>query len=377
MKGIGLYIHIPFCLSKCSYCDFYSMPCKEVPDFYIKRLIEEHDYRRTQSSGYWSSVYIGGGTPSLLSEKAILSLFASINPYCLPGAEITYECNPSDVNGTLISVLQHAGVNRISLGIQTFSDKKLQFCGRRSSALTNHNALNLIEKAGFLHFSADLIAGLPPADEDIPQLINDIDQLISYKVDHISLYSLSIEDGTPLYYQFQRDPSLINEEHADNLWIIGRDYLEKNGFRQYEVSNFSLNNGQSKHNTKYWNMEDYAGIGSGATGTYFTGKTAVRYTNTLILEDYLHKDFHIQEDRQVITENEYINEFLMMGFRKIEGINPDEFCRRFKIPLKNRIDPAFSSWVERGKAVVRPNGNFALTSEGMLFLNSFLLQIIE
>ncbi len=377
MKGIGLYIHIPFCVSKCSYCDFFSMPCAKVPDYYIERLIEEHEHRRKQCIGYWSSVYVGGGTPSMLSSSAIQSLFLAITPFCLPGAEITFECNPSDVTEKLLYTLKRAGVTRISLGIQSFSDKKLQFCARRSGAKMHHKALKLIQKAQFLHFSADMIVGLPPLEDDLPQLIDDIEQLISYKVDHISLYSLCVEEGTPLYYQIEKNSNLIDKQYIDELWIQARNYLEKKGFMQYEVSNFARDNAQSKHNMLYWNMKDYAGIGSGATGTFYREKTVERYTNTMNLSNYLQKDFSIQEERLVLSEKDYKNEFLMMGFRKREGVSPNDFYERFGTLLTDYIEPTFTKWLNKGQALVLPTGNYALTSEGLLFLNSFLLEILQ
>lgn len=376
MNSAGLYIHIPFCISKCSYCDFFSISGTEIPDSYITRLIQEHEYRKNQANALWSSVYVGGGTPSLLSEKHIARLFAAVLPNCTKDVEITFECNPDDVRPELISALKDSGVTRISLGIQSFSNEKLEFCKRRSSKEINEKALELIQKADFHHFSADLIAGLPPLNDDGNQLMYDISRLISFGVDHISLYALTLEEGTPLFNQVKHNPQLIDESKSDELWIMGRDYLEAHGFSQYEVSNFASEKNQSVHNKKYWNMENYAGIGAGATGTFYNGASALRFTNTLNIEEYIHCAFNEQEEKITINENDCINEYLMMGFRTLNGIKPSVFYERFGIPLATRIEPSFSLWLKNQKAVITADGNYALNRDGLLLLNTFLMEII-
>ena len=376
MKNAGLYIHIPFCISKCSYCDFYSIPGSIIPESYINRLIQEHTYRKNQANALWSSVYVGGGTPSLLSEKQISVLFNTIRQNCTRDAEITFECNPDDVRPELICVLKDSGVTRISLGIQTFSNEKLKFCKRRSSKEINEKALELIQKADFPHFSADLITGLPPFKDDQNQLFYDISSLLSFGVDHISLYSLTLEEGTPLFDQVMHNPELLDESSNDELWIKGRDFLEAQGFTQYEVSNFASEKNQSIHNKKYWNMEDYAGIGAGATGTLYKGSSALRFTNTRNIDDYLHRDFSDQEEKLILNLEECMNEYLMMGFRTLNGINPSVFYERFGIPLSNRIEPFFTTWQNNQKAVITPDGNYALNRNGLLFLNTFLMEIL-
>lgn len=377
MNEAALYIHIPFCVSKCSYCDFFSIPCGKVSESYIDRVLEEHDYRKNMFPAKWSSVYVGGGTPSLLSNEQILKLFSVIKPNCIPQAEVTFECNPDDVTGELLSVLIAAGVTRISLGIQTFCDAALKFCKRRSTKEINHKALSLVKAAGFPHFSADIISGLPPQPANEESLYSDIDSVISYGVDHISLYSLTIEDETPLYNEIMKNPSLINEEASDELWIKGRDYLITKGYYQYEVSNFAKKNAESIHNCTYWNMKTYLGLGAGAAGTIFSGNTAVRTMNSQNIEEYLTKPFSDQEESLYLDEDACMNEYLMMGFRKIEGVDPKDFFSRFNLPLEKLIEPVFTKWRNMKRAIIHPSGSLALTQDGMLFLNTFLLEILK
>ncbi len=375
METAALYVHIPFCLSKCTYCDFFSLPVNSVPNGYVERLIEEHEYRK--KNYLWSSVYIGGGTPSLLRHPDIVQFFNIVKPNCTSDAEITFECNPGDVTEELLKTLADCGVNRLSLGIQTFSDEKLAFCKRRSTGSINHSALELIKKAHFPHFSVDLISGLPPAADDAESLCSGILSVMDYGADHISLYSLTVEEGTPLYNQVQLNPSLLDEEHNDNVWISGRDFLNNNGFHQYEVSNFAREGCQSRHNKTYWDMKTYEGLGAGAVGTEFSGNTAQRYTNSTSIDCYINRPFQEQEERFMLGPDDCINEFCMMGFRKIEGVNGMEFKKRFGFDISRKIEPVFSRWINDNRAHITANGNYALTESGLLFLNSFLIELFS
>lgn len=377
MNDVSLYVHIPFCKSKCSYCDFFSLPQPSINDTYVERLIVEHDYRKNKHEiGAWNTVYFGGGTPSLLKTEQIIHLFQHIKPYCTENAEITFECNPDDISCELLTCLKKVGVNRISIGIQSFCNSKLLLSKRRSTSEINHSALSLIQSYNFNHFSADLIAGLPPQDKDSKILIHDIETLLQYSVDHVSLYSLTLEKGTMLYDQWKKNPQLIDEQLIDEQWILGRDYLQSNGFLQYEVSNFSKPDAQSSHNCCYWNMNSYVGLGAGATGTMIKNNNAIRYTNSTCIESYCSLDFSHQEEQILLSSEECISEYLMMGFRKTQGIHPSVFYERFGFSIKDRIEPIFSQWKEKGLAIVTKDGNYSLNAQGLLFLNSFLMLIL-
>lgn len=381
----ALYIHIPFCASKCSYCDFYSIACVQMPAWYIKRLEEEFLFRQKKFGiRKIKTIYFGGGTPSFLFSNVeffddIVHFFKTLKPYLAENAEITFECNPDDVSKELCEFLKFLGVNRISLGIQTFNDKKLTFHNRRSTKKINNRALKIIQKAGFAHFSADLISGLIPLgnlQEEEKELFKAIDILIKNKVDHISLYSLIIGYDTPLEKFLDMYPSFNDEELSDSLWIAGRDYLESKGFEQYEVSNFSLPGGESQHNLCYWNMDSYLGIGAGATGSlFFEGGIVQRYENTENLDEYLKKDFLESQENESIEKKDAIFEYLMMGFRKVKGIDEKVFYNRFKEKIENYIEPSFSNW-EKKNLSKKENGFYALTKEGLSYLNLFLQELL-
>lgn len=381
----ALYIHIPFCASKCSYCDFYSIACDQVPSWYIKRLEEEFLFRQQKFGiNKIKTVYFGGGTPSYLFHDVeffddIVHFFKTLKPYLAENAEITFESNPDDISKELCEFLQLLGVNRISLGIQSFNDKKLTFYNRRSTKKINNQALKIIQKARFQHFSADLISGLIPlgnVQEEEKELFAAIDRLISFGVDHISLYSLIIGFDTALEKFLDMYPSFIDEELSENLWISGCEYLESKGFTQYEVSNFSLPGGESQHNLCYWNMDSYLGIGAGATGSlFFEDGNVERYENTENLDEYVQKDFLESQKNESIEKKDAIFEYLMMGFRKVKGIDENVFYNRFKEKIETYIEPSFSNWEKKNHAK-KENGFYALTKEGLNFLNLFLQELV-
>lgn len=446
-----LYVHIPFCKSKCSYCDFFSVPLaadSPIPDSYVDALLNEAAYRKhLHGISIWSSIYLGGGTPGLLSPAQLKRLLEGLYKICPPqsDAEITLEVNCADIAeknacgfSDYLESASAAGINRISAGIQSFNDRALRAVGRRSSSAQIKNALENLRQwrngnssagARFFPdsdsaarglssrtrvplppscrcFSCDLIAGLPCLSSD--DFCAGIHELISYDPDHISLYSLMIEAGTPLEKQIAEGLIVRDEEAADEQWFSGRDILEKAGYRQYEVSNFAKAGFESVHNRAYWKMKDYIGIGCAAVGTV----GSVRYTGTRDIKAYtdfwtgfnpippddtdcfrriadcyacagisafaseqaaVPESVSVQEH---ISPDEAVTEFLMMGFRLLEGISASEFKKRFGLELKDFIEPVFSRWQKRGLAET-DGENRRLTKEGLLFLNEFLAEIVS
>lgn len=415
-----LYVHIPFCKSKCSYCDFFSVPLAVdsfIPDSYIDALLNEAAYRkRLHGISLWSSIYLGGGTPGLLSPAQLKRLLEGLYKLCPPQADIetTLEVNCADIaekdaDGfcSYLEEVSEAGINRISAGIQSFSDRTLRAVGRRSSSAQIKSALENLRqwrKKGCIasrafaslpplgrSFSCDLIAGLPCLSTD--DFCAGIHELIGYEPDHISLYSLMIEKGTPLEKQISEGLIVLDEDTADEQWLLGRDILEKAGYRQYEVSNFAKAGFESVHNRAYWKMKDYIGLGCAVVGTV----GSVRYTGTHDIKTYT--DFWtglkkgastfasegVAENLVVpewvsaqehISSDEAITEFLMMGFRLSEGISASEFKKRFGLELRNFIEPVFTNWQKRGLAET-DGENRRLTKEGLLFLNEFLVETVS
>jgi len=394
MNKLPLYIHIPFCVSKCAYCDFFSLECgnfdhenldknrKRVKDAYIDALLLDAEKKvKKYHIDEWKSIYVGGGTPSLLTCSQIKKLFTSLYKICKPSqnAEISFEANPDDISPCFLDCLNSVFVNRLSVGIQSFDDAVLSTVGRRSNAQGNRNSLkcicdNWVNKMGN-HFTADLIAGLPYQKNK--QFLDGISELISYKCDHISLYSLMLEEGTPLTKSINTGKIPYDFNKADYQWILGRNKLEKEGFSQYEVSNFCKPNCESRHNMSYWQLEDYIGIGAGATGTVtINSKNAFRWTGVKNITEYCNTQ---NATTEIVSLSERREEFLMMGFRTLRGVNAFEYKRRFNTTLEADIGNIFEIWHKKKlaqKHIINGIEFWALNAKGLLWLNKFLQEII-
>ncbi|MBQ6029784.1 MAG: radical SAM family heme chaperone HemW [Treponema sp.] len=288
-----LYVHIPYCLQKCGYCDFFSASAPCVPPEYVRAVARqlEHLAHSFCVEG-WKSVYIGGGSPSLLDAEDLEFLCASIKAAALnkdapldENCEWTIEMNPETVSRPLLEKAASCGINRLSVGIQCKNDKVLRAIGRRANERDIEKAAELIKNFWPHEWSADLIAGLPfQTKKDIER---DIDFVERNGAKHVSLYSLTLEEGTPLKGAIDAGKIPYDEEAAEELWLYGRDLLEGKGFAQYEVSNFARPGFESIHNGAYWAQESYLGAGAGAAGTIYGKPTGWRYTNVLDAAEYI------------------------------------------------------------------------------------------
>lgn len=283
-----LYVHIPYCLQKCGYCDFFSASAPCVPPEYVRAVARQLEHlAHSFCVEEWKSVYIGGGTPSLLGAEDLEFLCASIKAAAPLAAncEWTIEMNPETVSRPLLEKAASCGINRLSVGIQCKNDKVLRAIGRRASERDIEKAAELIKDFWPRQWSADLIAGLPfQTKKDIER---DIDFIERNGAKHVSLYSLTLEDGTPLKGSIDAGKIPYDEEAAEELWLYGRDLLEGKGFLQYEVSNFARPGFESLHNGAYWAQENYLGAGAGAAGTIYGKPTGWRYTNVLDAAEYM------------------------------------------------------------------------------------------
>ncbi|MCR5613432.1 radical SAM family heme chaperone HemW [Treponema sp.] len=394
-KEISIYIHIPFCKSKCIYCDFFSKAdCEKYLDSYTHALCNEISfYAKKFCNTTVNTIYIGGGTPSLLSVQQLTRIFSALKNnfiFAKRNFEFTVELNPDDVTEDLIDFLQKSEVNRISLGIQTLKDDTLKLIQRRASRQTCLNALSIINKKFLKRFSVDLISSLP--GENFNDIKASIDEVIKYLPEHISLYSLCIEEDTKLYNLVQDKKIDYDSDIADQLWITSRDYLESKGFSQYEVSNFSRGKkSQSLHNLTYWHLKSYLGFGSGATGSLFKNDfdlpdmtESFRYTNTRDIKTYIdfwNSDFcttKIPCEKEIIDRSTEEFEFLMMGLRLRKGFSKKEYEKRFcdvQPKLFNAESDFIKNWKEKKLfSETEEDGDifYALTEEGILYLNSFL-----
>ena len=395
----ALYVHIPFCLSKCDYCDFFSVSYKnKIPDSFVLALIKEASFYATlYNIESWNTIYIGGGTPSLLQIQQIECLLNALNAMPLNNGssdrEVTVEMNPETASKELLDVASACGVKRISLGIQSLSDSALNSVNRRCKASIARKSLEMVKKYWRGDLNLDVIAGLPCASTC--DFVSSLKEILSYNPQHVSLYSLSIEDGTPLERNIKRGKIKLDEDEGDTQWLLGRDILLERGFSHYEVSNFALTGHESLHNLTYWRQKDYIGIGPGASGTIYNADGSKRWTNTHNIEKYIDFWTHVEPleciskekliDR-IPCENEVIDlqnaeyEFLMMGLRVKEGVSESEYNRRFKnlLPykgnLKTRLYSSNGVWEDfiKTKKAKFQNGRAFLLEEGMLFLNLLL-----
>lgn len=408
-NNFSLYIHIPFCFSKCEYCDFFSIPCHYISDDYVKALCNEILFRFSRLREFNSNVkintiYIGGGTPSLLTTHQFEYLCNSIKKTISISeeCEFTVEVNPDDVSKELLHLFEDLGVNRISCGIQSMNDLSLKFVKRRADENKNIKALNLFDKFWRGQLSLDMIAGLPFETENTFE--NGLKQIISYNPNHISLYTLTLEEGTELYKKIDNGEIDYDFDFSDKLWLIGKSLLEENQYSQYEVSNFSRKGFECKHNMSYWHHKSYLGCGSGGTGTIYCNKIAFRYTNITEIEKYIsfwtketidspifnlplifktdihqplnlkNTDFDFQYS-EIVDEKTSEFEFFMMGLRTLEGVSSENYERIFSKKINQNFCNLMENWKDKGLAEIRIYENdiiYSLNSKGILFLNKFL-----
>ena len=370
----SLYVHVPFCSGLCDYCDFYSVLL--IDDGRLQRFIDVllEDARRlfeTYKPSALPSLYIGGGTPSVLSAAGIRSLLHGLSEviarYCPPPDEVTIEANPESACEAFLAAAREGGVTRLSLGLQSFYAPARQAVGRFGAADKTllHQRLALAAEYFPAAFSGDLISGLPLQSEQV--LLDDIAALLSYKPAHVSLYALTVEPETPLAASETAKTLLPPPDEADRLWLCGRDALEKAGFAQYEVSNFCLAGKESCHNVRYWRMQNWLALGPSASATIIDDQngTGLRYT--------IPADTDSTTDNAVFEELDtptLIKESFLMGFRYIEGPDEDLFRKRFRKPIGDLIPKTIDKW--RTQGLFRTD-KIALTKEGLLFLHHFLL----
>lgn len=322
MKSV--YIHIPFCSSICSYCDFSKFYYNEDwVNQYLEALNNEIDLN--YKGEVLNTLYIGGGTPSCLNIEQLTKLFNIIKRFNLSTkVEFTFECNVENINKEKLEFLYKKGVNRLSIGVQTFNNDLLKILNRHHTKEEVIEKINLAKSIGFNNINVDLIYAIPKEDMNI--LKNDLDLFLSLNINHISTYSLIIEPNTKLYIDKFKN---IDEDLDYEMYKYICTKLKKNGYNHYEISNFAKDGYESYHNLTYWNNEEYYGFGLGASG-YVNG---IRYDNTKSLNKYLNKNY-IYESHKLELKETMENEFIL-GLRKVKGINKKFFQDKYNINIKD------------------------------------------
>lgn len=381
----ALYVHVPFCKNKCAYCDFYSVTGETVAFFlskekksdscsrFIKKILTDvDDITSLFHTEHFSSIYIGGGTPSLLSSEDIFYLARNLIQKAVPHAECTIELNPESVSSEFIDTAIEGGINRFSLGVQTFSAQILQSQNRITALADIENALQVlyrVQKTRHVKVSCDLIVGFP--SQTAEQVRADIRALLQYEIHHISVYTLCTADA-----QYDRE-----NDAADFLFDCAEAELCNAGFTRYEVSNFAQGACyESAHNKAYWHLQPYFGVGPSAVGTFFLHSdggwhnrleiTAVRTAGYADVNGWFQTRFPYTVET-ISSENE-IKDFLLMGLRLREGIDKTKFFTRFHVVFDDMLAHTIKKFSRM--IAVNTDKKFSLTNEGINFLSQFLVE---
>lgn len=369
----GIYIHIPFCASRCIYCDFFSTTRLEKRSRYVDALCQEMEQRRQEIfSGEEpvSTLYIGGGTPSQLSITDLQRLFGKIiSIYQLaPDAEVTMECNPEDITPEFLSELKKTPVNRLSFGLQTFDDRRLQLLHRRHTSQKAIEAVGLSQKAGFQNISIDLIFGFPgesPADWEA-----DVRKALALNVRHISAYSLMYEEGTQLTrLRDEGKITPIDDELSLKMYEQLIDLLATGGFEHYEISNFALPGFRSRHNSSYWQGTPYLGLGAGAHS--YDGKR--RRWNCSSLDLYIKgvNSSSSYYETEELSPADLYNEYVMTRLRTCDGISLKEFRSKFSDELTTYFNKMSSAHLQSG-CLEKADGKMRFSRKGLFISDSIL-----
>ena len=372
---LGIYVHVPFCRSKCAYCDFYSLTTKDdkIVDGYLDAICAHIKESGSLAPGYRvDTIYFGGGTPTFFGADGMATILTTIrrNFDVDNNAEITFEANPDSISDRLLHRLHAEGFNRVSLGVQTDDDEILKAIGRPHNYAQAVTAIDRIKRAGFKNLSLDLIYGLP--GQTLRGWEETLDHVLRQNPDHISCYGLKLEPGTPLYeYRDQYDiPS--DDDQAD-MYLAAVENLESRGYRQYEISNFCKRGMFSRHNMKYWTGGEYLGFGPSASSD-FAGK---RFTLVRDVQAYMNgilKGGEVMEEVQEIPLRERAGEYLMLRLRTSSGISRQEYEKMFLLPF-DPIEEVMRKY--RGIYTARTDqGRWRLNAKGFLISNSIISDLL-
>lgn len=374
-KPLSLYIHIPYCKKKCAYCDFvsYANSCSSA-DEYCEAVIKELE-SYTLDDYVVRTVFFGGGTPSLLEPKLTDNILSAIYRRCNVDrtAEITIECNPCTLDLAKLAAYKAMGINRLSVGVQSFDDELLRLIGRAHDSVTAENSILCGKKAGFENINVDLMFAIPTQTE--AQLVASLEKCIALAPSHISLYSLILEDGTPLKQWVDEGKLAATDVETElQMYHTSRELLKSAGYEQYEVSNFAKHGYESRHNTVYWERGEYIGLGC-AAHSFFAGS---RYENTCELMTYIRQANceKRKADKQAVTPNDAAEETVMLGLRMNKGISEKDFFEAAGFDINIQCRASLDRLTSEG-LIAHGNGRIYVTDEGRDVLNYVILQLVS
>ena len=357
-----LYLHIPFCKRICTYCDFYKVGAVELLPRVVEAMHEELEARRNYlSDRRLSSIYFGGGTPSLLAPEQVEHLIAHARELfdCSEVGEITLEANPDDLTADYVARLRDTSINRLSLGIQSFDDRVLRFMNRRHSAVEAVEAVERLRRAGYDNLSIDIIFGVGGFGDD--HLRESLERAIALDVEHISAYHLTVEERTRLGLMVRKgEYTPVSEECSEREYALVEEMLGGAGYEHYEVSNYAKRGRRAQHNSAYWAGVEYLGIGAGAHS--FSGDDRTWCISTA--KEYAERDFRFESEQ--LSTTDHLNEYIMTSLRRIEGINLRHIEERFGAAQRSRVVAAAKSWIEGGVLCLEGESLAIPTSQFML-----------
>ncbi len=377
-KPLGIYIHVPFCRSKCEYCDFYSLGGglnKESMDLYLQAILAHIKETAQRVVGYSvDTVYFGGGTPSFFGARGLCRILTEIDRrfHLEKDAEITLEANPDSVSAPSLEKLRRAGFNRISIGVQTDLDEQLKALGRPHTYKQAQMAVSQARRAGFQNISVDLMFGLPSQSRE--QWMSTLRNVLDLKPDHISCYGLKVEPGTRLW-DYKDCANLPDDDAQADMYFYAVETLESFGYHQYEISNFCKPGMECRHNLKYWTGEEYLGFGPAAASD-FAGK---RFTAAANLDQYI---AGILEQGVILSEcdavpiRERAGEYLMLRLRTSLGIEENEYMQTYLLPFEP-LEKLLTTYEKRDLAKKEENGRWRLTPKGFMVSNAILVELLE
>ena len=370
----GIYVHIPFCRSRCIYCGFYSSTALGMRHAYTKAVCREMELRKDYIHGEFSTVYIGGGTPSQLDAHDIECLFHHIyKVFNVAGdAEVTMECNPDDITPDFAGMLGGLPVNRVSMGVQTFSDARLRFLRRRHGADDAWRAVKTLRQAGISNISIELMFGFPR--EPLDDWLTDIDHALSLGVEHISAYSLMYEEGTPMYEMLQRgEIKETDEELSLAMYDALADRLKAEGYEHYEISNFARPGFRSRHNSSYWRQEPYIGLGAAAHSFDLRS----RQWNTADLNAYVEavSQGRIPAEREELDARTTFDDIVTTALRTREGIDTDYVERSLGQKYKDHLASEAAPFIAQG-LMEQDGASLRLTRRGIYISDSIMSSLM-
>lgn len=366
----GIYIHIPFCKSRCIYCGFYSTTLLDLRKKYINAVCREMELRKNYIREPFSTIYLGGGTPSLLDEAELTKLFLYINNvYDVDrNAEITMECNPDDITPKFTNMLSHLPINRVSMGAQTFADSRLRLLHRRHNSDEVKHAVKLLREAGIKNISIDLMFGFP--DESLSQWKEDISAALALNIEHISAYSLMYEENTPLWKMLDTGKvKEIDEELSLTMFKELVCQLTDAGYEHYEISNFARPGYRSRHNSSYWHQVPYIGLGAAAHSFDLNS----RQWNVADLKLYIEEINNgiIPMEREELDNDTTFNDIITTALRTSDGIDLNALETRLGKRYRNTLISAAGKHLEQGLLEIR-HDRLRLTSEG-IFISDMVM----